>query len=100
MVLYDAQNGPAAHMGRASAAMAYPDTVQVGSVVTIREREGAVEQYVIVAPKDANPRTGRIASDSPLARALLGRRQGESVVIVAPQGSYTVKIETITPTGS
>jgi transcription elongation factor GreA len=78
--------------------MAYADTVQVGSVVTIREREGDAEQYFIVAPKDADPRAGRIASDSPLGRALLGRRLGESVVIVAPQGSYTVKIESIAPT--
>ena len=77
--------------------MTYPDTVQVGSVVTIHEREGDVEQYLIVAPKDADPRAGRIASDSPLGRALLGRRVAESVVIVAPQGSYTVTIESIAP---
>jgi transcription elongation factor GreA len=75
--------------------MAYPDTVQVGSTVTIRERDGDLEQYFIVAPKEADPRARRIASDSPLARALLGRRMGESVVIVAPQGSYTVTIESI-----
>jgi len=72
---------------------AHPDYVQLGSTILVRDSDGQPDTYVVVSPREADPRAGRVSSESPLGRALLGRRIGESVVIPAPGGSFTVKIE-------
>ena len=84
---------------------AYPDYVRLGATVLVRGSDGEHETYVVVAPQEADPRAGRVSSHSPIGRALLGRRIGESVVILAPGGSFTVRIESVDsssadPTGS
>jgi transcription elongation factor GreA len=71
------------------------DYVQVGSTAVVRGDDGDAQTYVIVSPAEASPRAGRISSESPIGRALLGRRIGESVVIPAPGGSFTVVIESV-----
>jgi transcription elongation GreA/GreB family factor len=71
------------------------DYVHVGTTVIVRDRDGARDTYVIVPPAEAQPRSGRISKDSPLGRALLGRQVGESVLIPAPGGSFTVTVESI-----
>jgi len=68
------------------------DFVQVGAKVTIQEGENDPEVYTIVGPAEANPRNGRISNESPLGRALMDRRAGESVKVDAPAGSFTVKV--------
>jgi len=79
----------------ASNMAAHPDTIRIGSSVRVRDADGEIETYVITSAKDADPRAGKISGESPLGGALLGRRQGESVVIRAPRGSYTVIVESI-----
>jgi transcription elongation factor GreA len=74
---------------------AHPDTIRIGTSVRVRDADGEIETYVITSAKDADPRAGKVSSESPLGGALLGRRQGESVVIRAPRASYTVTIESI-----
>ncbi|MEA2642801.1 MAG: transcription elongation factor GreA [Chloroflexota bacterium] len=73
----------------------HPDYVRIGSLVIVRTANGDEERYVIVAARDANPREGRVSSESPIGRALLGRRIGERVVIPAPGGSFNVTIERV-----
>lgn len=60
--------------------------VVVGTRVTLEDGDGDLEQYLLVAPGEADPRAGRISTDSPLGAALLGRRAGESVEYAAPVG--------------
>jgi transcription elongation factor GreA len=67
-------------------------TVQVGSTVTIQEEELEPEVYTIVGAAEANPVRGRISNESPLGKALLNRKIGESVQVDAPAGSFTVHI--------
>lgn len=74
---------------------AHPDYVHLGSTILVRDGDGQADTYVVVSPREADPRAGRVSSESPLGRALLGRRVGESVVILAPGGSFTVRIETV-----
>ncbi len=69
--------------------------VQVGSTVVVRHRDGERETFVIVTAAEAQPRSGLISRESPLGRALLGRQQGEAVLVPAPGGSFTVIIESI-----
>lgn len=68
------------------------DVVTVGSKVTIQEDGSDQEEYVIVGAAEANPREGRISNESPLGKALIGKRVGDLASVEAPQGSFTVTI--------
>lgn len=68
------------------------DVVTVGSRVTIEEDGAPPEEYVIVGAAEANPREGRISNESPLGKALIGKRIGDSATVEAPQGSFKVKV--------
>jgi transcription elongation factor GreA len=68
------------------------DTVRVGTKVTIKEDGMDSEKYIIVGEAEANPREGRISHLSPLGKALLDHKAGETVNVAAPSGSFSVKI--------
>lgn len=68
------------------------DVVQVGSRVTIQDGESEPEIYTIVGPAEANPRNGRISNESPLGRALMDHRTGDTVRVDAPGGSFVVRV--------
>ena len=68
------------------------DTVNVGSTVMIQEGDNPVEIYTIVGPAEASPRDGRISNESPLGRAMMEKRAGDTVKVDAPAGSFTVRI--------
>jgi transcription elongation factor GreA len=60
--------------------------VEIGSKVTVRDQEGKEEHYTIVGSAEANPRQGKISNESPVGRALLGKRVGEETEVNAPAG--------------
>lgn len=64
----------------------------VGSRVTVRDRAGDADTYVLVAPGTGDPRMGRISPESPLGAALLGRRAGEDIDVIAPSGAWRATI--------
>ena len=68
------------------------ETVQIAAKVTIQEDGYDAEAYTIVGPAEANPREGRISNESPLGRALMNHRAGETVTVDAPDGSFSVRI--------
>ncbi len=68
------------------------DTIQVGSKVTIKEGNFEAEMYTIVGAAEANPREGKISHESPIGKAILNRKVGESVKVETPGGTYNVKI--------
>jgi transcription elongation factor GreA len=68
------------------------DTVNVGSTVMIQEGDNPVEVYTIVGPAEASPRDGRISNESPLGRAMMEKRAGDTVKVDAPAGSFSVRI--------
>ncbi len=62
-------------------------TVRLGSVVTIQEEgQDDLETYVIVGAAEADPTAGRISNESPLGKALMGRKVGDRVTVMAPGG--------------
>lgn len=69
------------------------DMVRVGSQVTLVNEEGKEENFTIVGSAEANPKLGKISNESPVGKALLGRRPGEEVQIIVPAGviRYIVK---------
>ena len=68
------------------------ETVQVGCRVTIREGDLEPETYFIVGPAEADPRLGRISHESPIGKALINHKVGDTVKVEAPGGAYTVEI--------
>jgi transcription elongation factor GreA len=75
-----------ARAGRVEAPAA-PNGAAVGSTVSVRNDEGEEERYTLVPPAEADPRHGRIPVDSPVGRALLGRRAGGEVHVRTPMGT-------------
>ena len=69
-----------------------PDVVQLGDWVTVRTDEGETNRYLIVHPAEAVVDRQRIAADSPLAVAALGRRVRDLVEVDAPGGRYRCRI--------
>lgn len=64
----------------------------IGSHVTIQEEDFDPETYHIVGPKEADPRNARISHESPIGRAILGHRVGDTVTAETPNGSFKFKI--------
>jgi transcription elongation factor GreA len=69
--------------------------VQIGSTVEI-ETDGSKERYTIVGSAEASPAEGRISNESPVGRALLGRKKGDKVTVSVPAGDSVYKIVGIT----
>ncbi|MCY0985771.1 GreA/GreB family elongation factor [Nannocystis sp. ILAH1] len=67
--------------------------VQFGAKVKILNVDSKEEQTVqIVGPEEADMKQGRIAVNSPLARALLSHDVGDEVKVMMPAGSRTFRI--------
>lgn len=72
------------------------DIVSLGRTVTFVELPDEEESYSIVGSAEANPLQGKISNDSPIAKALLGKRVGDEVSIATPGGDMKVKIVNVT----
>ncbi|MGD9695903.1 MAG: GreA/GreB family elongation factor [Thermoleophilia bacterium] len=73
-----------------------PDVVQVGSrVVVSRRGESTRRSYCVVSPAESDPRSGYLSSQSPLGRALLGRRRGDVVRFEGPERVEQVRVESV-----
>ena len=68
--------------------------IMLGSTVELSSSEGP-DTYTIVGRAEANPARGLISNESPLGMALLGHKVAETIVIKAPAGEFTYKIEKI-----
>jgi transcription elongation factor GreA len=68
------------------------DIVQVGARVTVQEEDYPPEEYLVVGAKEADPRNGRISNESPVGRALIGSRAGDTVSATTPGGTIRLKI--------
>jgi transcription elongation factor GreB len=69
-----------------------PKRVFFGAWVTVEDDEGIEKTYRIVGADESDLERGFISIDSPVARALLGKREGDEVTVRVPRGDvvYTV----------
>jgi transcription elongation factor GreA len=68
-------------------------TVGVGKqVVFIELPDGEEEAYTIVGTTESDPLNGKISHDSPIAQSLMGKHEGDEVLVQTPGGEMKVKI--------
>lgn len=67
-------------------ATAVPGVVELGDKVLIQNQDGKIEQFIIVGSAEANPVEGKISNESPVGRALLGKKTGDKVEVKTPAG--------------
>ena len=68
------------------------DVVTVGNKVTVPEDNYEPEVFHLVGAKEADPRNGRISNESPIGRALMEHKVGDTVEAETPGGKIKLKI--------
>src|SRR6188474_3956973 len=67
--------------------------VSVGSVVRLRDVDAKqTVEYHIVGSAEANPAEQKLSNESPVGKAIMGRKKGETVEVAAPRGALKFKI--------
>lgn len=66
--------------------------VEVGANVTIKEGNYPSETYFIVGATEADPRNGRISHESPIGKAIIGKKAGDEVIAQTPGGPIRITI--------
>ena len=73
--------------------------VSLGSVVTVYDVEYDEEvKYSIVGSNEVNPQENKISDQSPIGKALMGTKEGDTVVVEIPSGSVHMKVVGVTRT--
>ena len=69
------------------------DTVKFGATVTFLDEDTEEEKtYQVVGDPEADASAGRISISSPIARAMIGKQEGDSFEVAAPGGSRSYEI--------
>jgi transcription elongation factor GreA len=69
------------------------DTIKFGARVTLVDEDTEQERiYQIVGDTEADVKSGRISISSPIARALIGKKVGDSVEVTAPGGARSYEV--------
>ena len=69
------------------------DVVSVGTIVRLRDLDAKETiEYAIVGSAEANPAEFKLSNESPVGKAIMGRKKGETVEVSAPRGSLKYKI--------
>jgi transcription elongation factor GreA len=69
------------------------DKIVFGATVTILDvEEDAQHTYQVVGIDEADVKGGRISIMSPLARALIGKKKGDQVVVLSPKGEKEYEV--------
>jgi len=72
-------------------------TVQILNTVKIKNKKNNQEmEYTIVSESEANLKEGKISVNSPIAKGLLGKKEGDEVEITVPSGKIPFEIISIT----
>ena len=72
-----------------------PKRVFFGAYVTLEDEEGGEKTWRIVGADESDMSRGFISMDSPVARALLGKREGDDITIRVPKGDVEYSIVSV-----
>lgn len=60
--------------------------VYFGAHVRVEDEDGEISEYQVVGPDEFDAKTGRISMNSPVGSVLLGKREGDEVLVRRPKG--------------
>ena len=66
-----------------------------GSTIEVVDEEGETLTYHLVGAVEADPGAGRISVESPVGRALVGKRQGDRVSVSVPAGTVQLTVKAV-----
>jgi transcription elongation factor GreA len=66
-----------------------------GSTLDVEDEDGETETYHLVGAIESDPASGRISVESPVGRALVGKRAGDRVSVNVPSGTLNLKIKAV-----
>lgn len=66
--------------------------VYFGATITLEDEDGTRLTYQIVGPDEIDTKGGRISIDSPVGKALLGKRVGEEITVYRPRGEAELTV--------
>jgi transcription elongation factor GreA len=69
-----------------------PGVVELGDTVLIQNQDGKIDRYTIVGTTEANPVEGKISCESPVGKALLGKKKGAKVDVRTPAGIMKLQL--------
>lgn len=68
------------------------DVVGLGSKIKVHSEQESEQEFIIVGANEVDPSTGKISDQSPIGRALLGKKNGDMVEVKTPGGVTIFKI--------
>jgi transcription elongation factor GreB len=68
------------------------EVVQFGALVEVEDEEGQRHRWRLVDKDESDPKQGRISVQSPVGRALLGRRAGDAFTLSLPKGDVDYEV--------
>ena len=71
------------------------EAVEIGSSVTVASPKGRKRHYMLVGSAETAPLEGKISNESPVGRALLGRKVGEEAEVTTPSGPVKLSVAKI-----
>jgi transcription elongation factor GreA len=74
-----------------------PPVVRIGMRVDVESDSGATRPFKIVETFEADPKSGLISDQSPVGKALMGHREGDTVSVSTPGGETNYTIRSIRP---
>ncbi len=66
-----------------------------GSTIDVVDSEGQAETYHLVGAVESDPSAGRISIDSPVGRALVGKKKGDRITVSVPSGTLTLSVKAV-----
>jgi len=69
-----------------------PGVVELGDTILIQNQDGKIDRYTIVGTAEANPVEGKISCESPVGKALLGKKKGAKVEVRTPAGIMKLQL--------
>jgi len=72
------------------------DEVHLGAMVKVKDiKAGSTVEWTIVGSTEADPQNGRVSNESPLGKALIAKKKGDTVEVQTPRGVVSYKVESI-----
>lgn len=66
-----------------------------GSVIEVETPDGKKETFYLVGAVETDPASGKISVESPIGRALVGKKKGDKVSVSVPQGTIEMTVRAV-----